>query len=344
MIGFTLCSNNYLAHAAILAESWRKQHPNSPFIVGLVDRRRRDVKYPRSATILPVEDVHVDHFSNLAARYNIIELNVAVKPFYFDHLFQCFGDPVLVYLDPDIVLFDRLSDALDKIQTAECIVTPHICSPVWRIDTGPNDYDLLKTGIFNLGFLMLRYTPSVQRFVAWWRSRMLLYAYRSTQTSLFYDQIWFNYCVAFLDAVYIQKHPGYNVANWNLHERTLTLVKNRWIVNGTHRLAFFHFSHFDPGRPGKIAGYNNRHDFSTNPELRCLFNEYHEKLINNRYSALSKVKCAFESCFTGTNYYRERDGVVTVHGHSELAARLIKTDLDRYLSLTKAGDWIPAKL
>ena len=59
MIAFTLCSNNYLAQAKTLGDSFVRHNPAGHFVIGLVDRRREDVDYAALGPfeILPVEDL-----------------------------------------------------------------------------------------------------------------------------------------------------------------------------------------------------------------------------------------------------------------------------------------------
>ena len=340
MIGFTVCSNNYIAHAKVLVESWIKFHPDAQFVVGLVDRKLPNIEYGEceNVTVVPVEAVDIPEFEYIVSKYNIIELNVAVKPFYFDYIYDRYGDAEIVYLDPDIVLFHGLVEGLAAIATCDCVLTPHICSPVWATNRGPNDFHILRTGIFNLGFLMLRYTKATRSFVCWWRSRMLIYAYRSREIGLFYDQVWFNYAVVFLQAPHICKHPGYNVANWNLHERAVSFADKRYTVNEKSPLVFFHFSHYNPENPDQIASYNDRHSLSDNPVVRKLFEEYRELLFDKGYLDVTGIKCHFESAFARkvdveNTYYKDRSGAVVLGENSERSQRVVLAELARVARL-----------
>ncbi len=44
-IAFTICSNNYLAHAKTVGDSYLKYHPNNKFIIGLVDKLQDEYDY-----------------------------------------------------------------------------------------------------------------------------------------------------------------------------------------------------------------------------------------------------------------------------------------------------------
>src|SRR5258706_15983567 len=55
--------------------------------------------------------------------------------------------------------------------------------------------------------------------------------------------------------VMILRHDGYNVAYWNLRQRTVTGAGSSATVNG-EPLRFFHFSGFDPAAPGMVSRYD----------------------------------------------------------------------------------------
>jgi len=104
MIAFTICSNNYYHQARVLAASWLRHHPESRFFVILVDRVQAGLPYdvdPR-VQVIPLEDLGLDALPTLVQKYNIIELNTAVKPAAFFHLFRLTGATKILYLDPDI--------------------------------------------------------------------------------------------------------------------------------------------------------------------------------------------------------------------------------------------------
>jgi glycosyltransferase involved in cell wall biosynthesis len=78
---------------------------------------------------------------------------------------------------------------------------------------------------------------------------------------MFTDQRWVDLLSAFLPKLVVLRDPGYNIAYWNLHERTIRRTDDGWRVtfsDGTEcDLVFFHFSGFSPKRP-ELSKHENR--------------------------------------------------------------------------------------
>src|SRR5438477_2789941 len=87
---FTLCSANYLAHAKTLGQSLAEHNPECRFIIGLVDRLPNEVEpsFWHPFELLPVEEVGIENFSELVQKYDLVELNTAVKPFYMERIYR----------------------------------------------------------------------------------------------------------------------------------------------------------------------------------------------------------------------------------------------------------------
>jgi hypothetical protein len=290
-IAFTLCSNNYLAHAKTLGDSFLKFHPDFKFIIGLVDKYAEEIDYKAFSnfTILPVDDIEIDIFEELKLKYNITELNTAVKPSYIHFLFKKYSADNVVYIDPDILVTSRFSEVLEALKTKNIVITPHICSPI-DDDFSPTDYHTIRGGIFNLGFIALSDYRNVKIFLDWWHSRVIKYGFNNFSLNMFYDQLWINYVPVFYDNYVILKHPGYNMANWNLHERMLSVnAEGEYIVNGTNNLRFFHFSSYHYDKPSVICSYLTRYNFENRPDLKNIFDTYRQLLLDNNVEVLRKA-------------------------------------------------------
>jgi len=294
-IAFTICSNNYLAHAKTLGDSFLESHPDFKFVIVLVDRYAEGFDYsPFSKfTVIPVEDIPLGELAELQGKYNITELNTAVKPAYFHYLFTTFSADKVIYIDPDILVKSRFDEVLDVLDSKNIVITPHICSPV-DDEFAPTDYHTIRGGVFNLGFIGLSQYPAVTGFLDWWHHRVIKYGYNNFALNMFYDQLWINYVPAFYDNYHILKHPGYNMANWNLHERVLSQTDDgQYRVNREYPLRFFHFSSYHYTRPDVICSYLTRFSFESRPDLRPLFDEYTRLLKANNADVIRRLPVHF---------------------------------------------------
>jgi hypothetical protein len=289
-IAFTICSNNYLAHAKTLGDSYLKHHPDHRFIIGLVDTLHESFDYSVFNTfeIIPVAELNIPEFDELNSKYNIVELNTAVKPTYFHYIFEKYKPENLMYIDPDILVVSPFEEVLDLLKTKNIIITPHICTPV-EDEFAPTDYHTLRGGIFNLGFIALSNYTSVKGFLSWWHDRVVKYGFADFAQSMFYDQLWINYVPVFYDNYAILKHPGYNMANWNLHERALSENGATFSVNEIYPLRFFHFSSYKFQKPEVICAYLSRYDFNSRPDLVNIFKQYQSLLIENQVDEISNL-------------------------------------------------------
>ena len=67
---FTICSNNYLAQAAILGASLRRHHPGDRFILFLCDQPMAEIDYATLADeMIPVANIE-PRIDELAGKYS----------------------------------------------------------------------------------------------------------------------------------------------------------------------------------------------------------------------------------------------------------------------------------
>jgi hypothetical protein len=239
-IVFTLCAYNYIAQAIVLGNSFRFYNPDIRFVIGLVDRCESEL-YVIDHEILPVSDV-VDSeiFSTINKNYDIVELSTAVKPHYFDYFLnkECYNS--VIYLDPDICVYSSLNKIFNLNNDYSIIVTPHYLVPPSENNHFANEISLLSGGVYNLGFACISDSSNCKNFLDWWKAKSINQFYANID--YFTDQLWFNCVNAFVSDSLVLRHVGCNVARWNFHERDVSIVSDKYVVNGSSELVFFHFS------------------------------------------------------------------------------------------------------
>jgi len=291
---FTLCSNNYLAHAKTLGDSVKMLTPDCHFVIGLVDKLDTRIDYTSFSEfeIIPYDKIGFPFFGDMLAAYNVIEFNTSVKPFYFDYLFRKHGkDARILYIDPDIEAYQSLDNLFTQLSDNGILLTPNLVKEPQSL--APGELASLRHGMYNLGFIGIAYTDESQRFIKWWQERLRHHCLIEKCRGIFVDQKWVDLAPLFFKDIKLIDHPGYNMAWWNLSERKLVDKDGVYYVNSTdHLLYFFHFSGYTPGTEFYTGRVNtsNQYSFSNAPELRPLFMQYTEKLKANGYETLSKHK------------------------------------------------------
>ena len=282
---FNVCSKNHLAYARSLFESVRSFHTNIDCYTILVDEFDHDFQIESELfDIIEARSINIPDFNYLCFKYDIQELNGAVKPFGFKYLFTK-GYNKILYFDSDIYLYNKLDYLINKLDDYICLLTPHIISPMPIDDNSlPSEEAFLLCGTYNAGFVAFSNTTESKLLIEWWSEKCQKVSYNETETGLFIEQKWISLFPAFSDKVFIVRDPGCNMAYWNLHERFLQ--KNE--VNDKYPLIFFHFSGYDINNIDIISRYQTRFKLEEREELRELFVEYKKRLLENGYEKCTK--------------------------------------------------------
>ncbi len=290
---FTICSNNYLAQAITLGQSLIKYNNDYKFIIGLVDRKTEEIDYTTIPfEIIEVEKINVKYFTEMTLRYNIIELNTAFKPYFFQFFFENYGVDSVIYIDPDIQIFAPFDDLQKELLTNDIIITPHFTTPL-NDDKWQAEEDFLNAGLYNLGFIAIKNSLEGRDMIKWWADRLRNKAYIDYKRGLFTDQIWINFVPLFFQKVKVFTNVGYNVAYWNLHERTISKRNGAYYINETYPLIFYHFASFNAFKPDIISSGQKRYTFDERTDIVPLFKNYCELLYQNNYKSYSAYSCFF---------------------------------------------------
>jgi glycosyltransferase involved in cell wall biosynthesis len=297
---FTICSNNYIGMGSILLASAKRFHPEATVYLCLADTLLpNEGFYPKGCVVVPIEELEIPDFLSFVFRYDIMELNTAVKPFMFQYLLRM-GHEAVLYFDPDIQIFSRLDQILDALKdSASFILTPHLCAPA-EGDTFPDDIGIMRAGIYNLGFLGVHACPEAESILAWLARRLQYQCFSAQDVGIFVDQKFMDLVPGFADKARILRDPTLNVAYWNLQQRTLSFEDDTWKVDG-RPLGFFHFSGFNPAEMDRLSKYTEafRGD-AISPTLSRLLGHYAAELRANNHGAIPAGLYAYGHFVSGT--------------------------------------------
>lgn len=296
-VAFTIVSLNYLSLARILGKSFKRHHNDVEFVILIVDKinDRLDVT-KEEFSIFSIDDLKIQDKQSFIFKYNITELNTAVKPLFMKFLLKEKGFDQAMYIDPDIYIYDYLEGVFEGLEEHDAVFTPHILTPMPDFDHIPNEISIMQSGCFNLGFIAVKKTDEILDFLDWWWKRLEVFAISAPEKGLFTDQKWMDYACSLLSKVCILRDPGYNVAYWNIHERNkFSKKEGKFFVNDVP-LRFFHFSGFLIDNQEAISKFQNRYTLSDfNYILKELFQRYGEELVESDFLSTKKISYGFGS-------------------------------------------------
>jgi hypothetical protein len=246
----TIATRNYLSYARVVAESYLRHHPGSGFYTLVVDGLPAGTEAGSGIEVVQPAELGLPYFRELTFKYDATELSTAVKPTFLSHLLE--REQAIVYLDPDILVMRAFCELWELLRTREIVLTPHSLSPLPRDGLRPSEEGMLVTGAFNLGFLALRRSADTANLLDWWESRLRDACRADLPSGLFVDQKWADLIPGYFGSAAILRDPTYNVAYWNLHERTLERRGSTFLVGG-RPVAFYHFSGYDPLQPARLT-------------------------------------------------------------------------------------------
>lgn len=300
-IYITICSCNYLAHALTLRSSFLKHHPNADFRIVVADEPDAEVRAMLDGvTFIEGRDIGIPTYFDMAYRYNIVEFNTAIKPASILYMFRTTGCDRVYYIDPDIYVLQPWTHIAELLDAgASAVVTPHITAPL-EDKFDPDDFRIMRTGIYNLGFIAFRGTPQSIAFVEWWGRKMLKDCRTDLAEGIFQDQKYIDLITCFVDNVGVLRHPGYNIAYWNLPHRVVERRDGMWTAN-TQPIHFFHFSGVTPDNKKVFSKHQNRYP-STDVlgELRDLVFEYTDKVEANAHVRFKETPYRYGFLTDGT--------------------------------------------
>lgn len=288
----TIVSKNYLAYARCLTDSFLSHHPEGQVFVLLVDELEDafDPAQERFTTIL-AKELNIPQFEQMAFRYFVYELNTAVKPFFLEYLFETYSCQKLCYIDPDIQFFRRIDEIFELLDSYGIVLLPHLTD---FVEDGylTDEISILRSGVYNLGFIGLSRYPELNTFIHWWQRKLRKHCTNEQEKGLYLDQRWIDLVPGLFSSVFIHRDPGYNVAYWNLSHRHFEATAGEYSVNGVP-LKFYHFSGFNFDEVDTVARYQNRYSLTDLEQLAPLYYAYRDNLIAHGHVDLRELRYAY---------------------------------------------------
>lgn len=148
---------------------------------------------------------------------------------------------VVTYLDSDLWFLHPPDALFEELGDGSTAIIEH--------DFTPDQRHREKFGRFNVGWIGFRRTRDGLACLDWWRERCLEWCHDRVDDGRFADQGYLDEWPRRFAGVRILKHPGANLAPWNIRGREVRWKGDAWTVNG-RPLIFFHFHGFREVRQG----------------------------------------------------------------------------------------------
>jgi hypothetical protein len=289
----TIVSNNYIHFARTMLQSAKLHHPGASLYCVIVDADMSSAKALISEfETVSITDLNLPLGEEFIFQYSILELNTAVKPWAIENLLAK-GHNVVIYIDPDVYFYRAMVEAESALLTGtDILLTPHLLAPITDAYI-PSELDIRRTGTHNLGFCAVKESPNTRRFLHWWQQKLTRNCIVDLKNGVFVDQGWIDLVPGLFENVGILRHPGYNVAYWNLAQRPISKdASGNYLIDGSP-LIFFHFSGLDPFNPHLFSKYQNRFVVSTLGPAAELVESYIKTVLKNGASDYAHVEYGF---------------------------------------------------
>ena len=225
MLVYTSVTKSYLPKARVLAKSVKAYHPNWTFVLLYSDDLPIgfDLALEPFDEVLTIEQLGIPNWKAWAFNHAIVELCTAVKGPAAKLLSQRPGVDKIMYIDPDIKVFNSLTPLESMLDQHDILLTPHLLDAEQHADDIiENEMSVLKHGVYNLGFFAAKTSGQGFEFISWWAARLLSFCRDDIPNGLFTDQRWCDLAPAFFSSLGIVRDRGYNVATWNIAHRAIT--------------------------------------------------------------------------------------------------------------------------
>lgn len=312
---FTICTKSYIGLAEALFASMENSGVKSDRYMVIVDHDIDEVtsNYAHIVSARVFCRYTEEEWTDRTFKYGLVELCTSIKA-------RCFtvtlglGYEKVIYFDPDILVFDDMEGIFGALDLHDAIVTPH------RLDVESDAPS--RGGIFNLGFLGVRYCTTTQRVMNWWDHRLTNFSVNDPIKGYFTDQKWMDHLPVVMSggSLQISNHPGMNLGPWNLHERELlgadhgTLVRVRSGSGAWNPLIFVHYSAFNYRELAfGIVSCRTQEVCDRMPGFENLVRVLATHLQRSRFLEFSDIPYQFE---------RYSDGTAIHPGHRRIYARL----------------------
>jgi hypothetical protein len=315
----TIATPGFLPMAAVLIDSIRAHYGDTCDIHLLTVSWERIKFSYRGVEAVYFTDLANPYCWDMAMRYDLVERASAYKPFFLRHVNADRRYDTVFYLDVDTQLFGRLDEATDLMRStgASILLSPHSLVPR-NLGRLVDDRTILRVGTFNSGLIGVDASDEALSFLDWWAS---LNRTECIVEPGYYsrDQKWLNLVPTYFERAQILRHPGYNVAHFNVDERSDVLT------DGSLRM--FHYTYVHQ-MGWDIEKYMRAFDIKPNKALSSLLPRYIAAVAAKRTELEVQFKMQMTNAADASRDFHP-DARATYRASNPVARRLELADFEK---------------
>ncbi|MBW4719381.1 FkbM family methyltransferase [Saccharothrix obliqua] len=273
LIACTVATAAELPAVKVLSGSFLANHPQARFVALVVDALPEN---SGPGLITPADlGVRPDELAELATGCTAAQLCGLLRPRLLEQLLGQ-GVPVL-YLDPWVQVLGSVAEpVLAAVRRGPLVLLPRALRPLPDDGLRPTPTELLETGVFDPGFLVV--APGAEPFL-----RSLEEQLRRTPdaTKAVLDM------APALVGLDVLRDATIGLSAWNAGQRDLHRTEDGVLTVLGEPLRTVHFAGFDPGRPWLLSAEfadRPRVLLSEHPQLAELCTAYRAELVRRGYS------------------------------------------------------------
>lgn len=250
--------------------------------------------------LIKLEEIEDERLLSVKSNRTTAEYCWTCKPYLCLHVLQQRMADSVVYLDADLFFFSDPYPMYEEIADSSIAIIEH---------RFPVEAYTKKVGRFNSGFVCFRREKEGLQCLGEWQEDVIEWCFNRFEENRSGDQFYLNKWPARFNHLLSIKHPGVNVAPWNVKYSKVEEKDGQLYVND-EPLIFYHFQSFhllSENRYREVLGY-----FMPHRTKKLIYKPYVEALLETvrtvkRFDedySFGYQKLSFKSWLRDFVYYR----------------------------------------
>ena len=282
----TIATASTLAQARALARSLQRHEPSwllDVVLVGAADVPAAELEADGSLRVRSAADILDTDLERLIARHDEEDLRVLLVPRLLAAYSREDARPLL-HLPPSAWVIGGLTPIEAALSSRSVVLAPRMTADVPDDGLEPAPLRMEWVGRMDETIMAVDGTAAAESFLVWWAAH--------TEASIGSpagghggerpeDRPWLARYLELAPARFstaVLDDPGFNLSQWNLHERELTERDGEVLVDGRSPARLLNLPGYEPDRPHRLSPFATRVRMSRSPALRELSLRYAEEL------------------------------------------------------------------